>query len=436
MTGDRESVADEAVGFTADLIRIESVNTGDPGTIGDGETRCCEYLRERLEEVGYECTLIESVPGRGNLVTRLEGDSRDALVIHAHVDVVPVNAEDWSVPPFSGEIRDGYLYGRGAVDMKNMAGMMLAVARFLRATGLRPRRDLIFAFFSDEESQGLWGAKWLVEHHPELFAGATEALSEVGGFSIGVDGGRRLYPLAVAEKGVAWAELTAAGTAGHASLPTPDNAVARVAAAIARIAEREFPVVVTEATAALLGGISAATGREWTAENLDAGATDLGPLGGIARAGLRHTATPTVLEAGYKVNVIPGSARAEVDCRVLPEGADGFRREIEDLAGPGVDVTWKWESPIAAPAAGPFVDAIAEVLGEWDPEGVVVPYLLHASTDNKHLARLGIAGYGFVPLRVPHDFDTFGMFHAVDERVPVESLRFGARVLLDLLLRA
>ncbi|HEY9324818.1 MAG TPA: M20/M25/M40 family metallo-hydrolase, partial [Agromyces sp.] len=196
---------EEALRFIRDLIRIESVNTGHPDTIGDGETRAARYVQAALEEVGYETTLLESLPGRGSIVARLAGrdPSRGALVVHAHLDVVPVEGQDWTHPPFGAEIEDGVLYGRGAVDMKNFAGVLLAVARAFKRDAEVPERDLVFAFFADEEAGGVWGAKWLVEHHPELFEGATEALSEVGGFSVPLAPGRRAYLIATAEKGVA-----------------------------------------------------------------------------------------------------------------------------------------------------------------------------------------------------------------------------------------
>lgn len=427
----------ETVEFVRDLIRIESVNTGDLATIGDGEARAAQYVREKLAEVGIESDYAESTPGRGSLVARLAGSdpSRGALVVHAHLDVVPVNAADWTYPPFAAEVRDDLLYGRGAVDMKSFAGMILAVARAFRREGVVPRRDLILAFFADEEAGGVWGARWLVEHRPEWFAGATEAVSEVGGFSVPVPdplrGTKRAYLLATAEKGIGWATLAAKGNAGHASRPTADNAVVRLARAVATLGEHRFPVQRTEATDAFLTAFADLTGRHFSGEgaNLEAELDRLGFVGDIVAAGLRNTATPTILAAGYKVNVIPGDARADVDLRVLPGSEETFQQEVEQLVGDGVTVEWsQWIPPIAAPADAPFVATLRQAIAAEDPDGVVVPYLLPASTDNKHLAHLGIAGYGFAPLRVPDGFDAFGLFHAVNERVPLDALRFGARV--------
>ena len=432
--GARERMRAEAVSITADLVAIDSTNTGDPSTIGDGETRVCRRIAEYLSEVGIDSALVESVPGRGSLFARLEGADPQAggLVVHGHVDVVPAVAEDWSVPPFAGEIRDGWLYGRGTVDMKNMIGMMLAVVRHYRREGIVPRRPLLLAFFADEEAAGIMGAKWIVRERPEIFDGMTQALSEVGGWSVPV-AGRRLYPIAIAEKGVAWAKVTAHGAAAHASRPTPDNAVAAVAGAVHRVAGIDFPVVPTEANTALAATVARIAGGSGDVAELPDRLEVLGHFGPLVAASLSHTASPTVLSAGYKTNVIPTEAHAEIDCRVLPGGEETFRAEVERELGPDVSVEWIWQPPIAAPADAPLVDVIGEAVRESDPDALVVPYLLPASTDNKHLAELGIDGYGFVPLRVPDEFDVFGHFHAVDERVPVDALHFGADVLARVL---
>ena len=430
----RERLHTEAVAITADLVSIDSTNTGEAATIGDGETRVCRRIAEYLDEVGISSELVESVPGRGSLFARVEGSDPDAggLVVHGHVDVVPAIAEDWTVPPFAGEIRDGWLYGRGTVDMKNMLGMTIAVIRHYRREGIVPRRTLLLAFFADEEAAGIMGAKWVVRERPEIFDGMTEALSEVGGWSVPV-GNRRLYPIAVAEKGVAWAKVTAHGTAAHASRPTRDNAVSAVAGAVHRVASRDFPVEPTEANTALAAAVGQIVGGSGDVAELPELLEVLGHFGPVVAASLSHTASPTVLSAGYKTNVIPTEAHAEIDCRVLPGGEQTFRAEMEAELGPDVHVDWIFEPPIAAPADAAIVEVIREAVRDSDPEAMVVPYLLPASTDNKHLARLGISGYGFVPLRVPDDFDVFGHFHAVDERVPVDALHFGADVLARVL---
>ena len=421
----------ETLDFVRDLIRIDSVNTGDLATIGDGETRAARFVQARLEEAGIETTFVEPVPGRGSVIARLRGTDPDAgaLIVHAHLDVVPVNAADWTHPPFGAEIADGLLYGRGAVDMKNYAGVILALARHFARSGIRPRRDLIFAFLADEESGGVWGASWLVDNRAELFAGATEAISEVGGFSVPLAEGRRAYLLATAEKGVGGLRLSARGDAGHASRPLPSDPVPQLAGAVARIGAHRFPVVRTPALARFLSVMGEARGTVFTDENLDAELEQLGFVGRVIAAAARNTAAPTVLRAGDKSNIIPGSAEAVVDYRALPGGEDELLAEVSRLSGDTVEVErLRSMRPIASPIDGPLIDAISAALTTEDADGIVVPYLLPASTDNKHFARLGVHGYGFVPLRVADDFDVYGQFHSADECVPVESLYFSARV--------
>ncbi|WP_295787999.1 M20/M25/M40 family metallo-hydrolase [uncultured Microbacterium sp.] len=419
----------EALEYIRALIRIDSVNTGDAATIGDGETRAALFVQARLEEVGYETVLVEPRPGRASVVARLAGADPDAgaLVAHAHLDVVPVDTADWTHPPFGAEIHDGVLYGRGAVDMKNFAGMLLAVARSFRREGIVPRRNLIFAFFADEEAGGVWGARWLVQNRPELFAGATEALSEVGGFSLPLPGDRRAYLVATAEKGVSTATITARGRAAHGSRPTADNAVVRLARAVGAVGAHTFPVVRTATLERFVETWERAGGRFG----------DLGFAASLIDAGMRNTASPTVLTAGGKANVIPASASATLDVRIVPGQHDVVRAELAAVVGDDVEVTWARDiEAIESPVDAPLVDVLQRAIGAEDPEGVVVPYLLPASTDNKHLSRLGIRGYGFVPLRVPADFDVFGQFHAADERVPVEALAFGTRVTARILREA
>ncbi|WP_278103382.1 M20/M25/M40 family metallo-hydrolase [Microbacterium proteolyticum] len=421
----------EALDFVRALIRIDSVNTGDPATIGDGETRAALFVQERLREVGYETHLVEPWPGRASVVARLPGSDPDAgaLVAHAHLDVVPVEATDWTHPPFGAEIHDGMLYGRGAVDMKDFAGMLLAIARAFRRDGIVPRRDLIFAFFADEEAGGVWGARWIVQNRPELFAGATEAISEVGGFSLPLPGDRRAYLVATAEKGVTTATLTARGHAAHGSRPTDDNAVVRLARAVVAIGEHRFPLVRTATSERFLEVYGRASGQPFDGDDLDVDLQRLGFAASVIGAGTRNTASPTVLTAGGKANVIPAAASATLDVRVLPGQGEAVRAQLAEVVGDDIAVAWARDIPaIESPVDAPLLDVLQDAITAEDPDGTVVPYLLPASTDNKHLARLGIRGYGFVPLRVPADFDVFGQFHAADERVPVDAVYFGARV--------
>ena len=426
----------EVVQLCSELIQFESVNTGDPATIGDGEARAARYLQAKLEEVGYETTYLEAAPGRGNVICRLPGAdrTRGALLVHGHVDVVPANAAEWTVDPFSGAVQDGFVWGRGAVDMKGMVAMSVAIARQFRSTGTVPPRDIVFAFMSDEEAGSAYGAQWLVDNHPHLFDGVTEAISEVGGFSVPLDDTRRAYLVAAAEKGVAWATLTATGTAGHGSMVHEDNAVTRIAEAVARLGRHEFPITRTATVDAFLARVTELTGLEFPADDLIGAIGKLGPVARMVNATLRNTANPTMLQAGYKANVIPSTAQATVDCRVLPGSADTFRAEIAEIVGDGIDIDWMWLKPLEYPFEGHLVDAMTAALQAEDPDGYPVPYMLSGGTDNKAFDDLGIAGYGFSPMRLPADLDFSALFHGVDERVPVDALRFGTRVLERLLL--
>lgn len=423
---------DEVVGLCADLLRIDSSNYGDGS--GPGERAAAEYVAAALAEVGLEPEVFESAPRRTNVVVRIPGadPSRPALVVHGHTDVVPAEAADWRVDPFSGEEIDGVLWGRGAVDMKDMDAMILAVVRQLTREGRRPPRDLVVAFFADEEAGGVQGARWAVTHRPELFAGATEAISEVGGFSVDVEG-RRAYLLQTAEKGIGWLRLVAEGRAGHGSAVNPENAVTELAAAVARIGAHPWPLRLTPTVQALLRGVADLTGLTYDPadeESVDRLVDALGPARRFVGATLRTTVNPTRLSAGYKTNVVPGRATAELDLRFLPGLEAEARSTLAELAGPRVRLEEiHADVALETPFEGDLVDAMVGALVAEDPGAVVLPYTLSAGTDNKSLSRLGITGYGFAPVRLPAELDFTAMFHGVDERVPTDALRFGARVL-------
>jgi acetylornithine deacetylase/succinyl-diaminopimelate desuccinylase-like protein len=434
---------DEVVELVSALIRFDTSNTGELETT-KGEEECARWVAQQLEEVGYETEYLESgAPGRGNVFARLRGadPSRGALLVHGHLDVVPAVAADWSVHPFSGAVEDDYVWGRGAVDMKNMIGMMIAVARGFKRAGTVPPRDLVFAFVADEEAGGKYGCAWLVENRPDLFDGVTEAIGEVGGFSLTVprrDGGeRRLYLIETAEKGMQWMRLTAHGRAGHGSFVHDDNAVTTLAGAVSRLGNHQFPLELTDPVAQLLTAIGEETGQEFDqgSPDLDGTIGKLGPIGRIVGATMRNSANPTMLDAGYKANVIPGTAEAVVDCRVLPGRLAEFEATIDELIGP--DVTREWITSLPAYETtfdGDLVDAMNASLLTVDPEARIVPYMLSGGTDAKHFARLGIRCFGFIPLRLPPELDFAALFHGVDERVPVESLTFGTDVLEHFLL--
>ncbi|MDO0928470.1 M20/M25/M40 family metallo-hydrolase [Streptomyces sp. TG1A-8] len=421
---------DEVVDLCRELIRFDTSNYGDHS--GPGERQAAEYVAEKLAEVGLEPEIFESHPGRASTVARIEGEdpSRPALLIHGHLDVVPANADDWTHHPFSGEVTDGCVWGRGAVDMKDMDAMTLAVVRDRLRSGRRPPRDVVVAFLADEEAGGTHGARYLVDRHPELFEGVTEAISEVGGFSFTVDEQRRLYLIQTAEKGMHWMKLTVAGTAGHGSMIHRDNAITELSEAVARVGRHSFPVRVTKTTRAFLDELGDALGTELDPEDME---STLARLGGIAKligATLSNTANPTQLNAGYKVNVIPGEATAHIDGRFLPGHEEEFLADLDRLLGPNVRRTdVHADKAVETTFDGALVEAMQSSLLAEDPTAKAIPYMLSGGTDAKSFDDLGIRGFGFAPLRLPPELDFAGMFHGVDERVPVDGLRFGVRVL-------
>jgi acetylornithine deacetylase/succinyl-diaminopimelate desuccinylase-like protein len=436
--GSTSMAEDEVVGLASDLIRIDTTNTGDPDTLV-GERAAAEYVAGKLDDVGFEVTYLESgAAGRGNVIARLPGaePQRGALLVHGHLDVVPADASEWSVHPFSGAVQDGYLWGRGAVDMKDMLAMTIAVARRFRRDGIIPPRDLVFAFLADEEAGGLQGSHWLVEHRPDLFEGCTEAISEVGGFSLTVREGRRLYLIQTAEKGIKWMRLRARAQAGHGAVVHEDNAVTALCEAVARLGNHRFPLVMTDSVQEFLTAVGEETGMEFSGDNLEGAVAKLGGLARIVGATLRDTANPTMLDAGYKANVIPSTAEAVVDCRVLPGRQAAFEREVDEVLGP--DITREWilsMPPVETTFDGDLVAAMDAAILQEDPGARTVPYMLFGGTDAKAFSQLGIRCFGFAPLRLPPDLDFAALFHGIDERVPVDGLIFGTRV-LDRFLRS
>ncbi len=423
----------EVIRICQDLIRIPSVNFG--GGIGD-EKAVAEYVVASLAEVGIESKIYESAPGRSNVIAKLPGrdSQRPGLVVHGHIDVVPANADEWSVDPFCGDIIDGMIWGRGAVDMKNMDAMILATVREWSRSGYVPPRDIVLAFFADEEAGSIFGSHWLVDNHPELFAGCTEAVSEVGGFSVTVGGGKRLYMIETAEKGIHWMKLTAHGRAGHGSVMNDENALTRLTEAIAKIGNHQWPQRYSATVKALFKLVAAATGKTYDEKDLRPLLSEVGFAARMIGATLQNTANPTMLEAGYKANVIPGSASAVVDGRFIPGFENELNETIRSLIGPHVSIeTITRDKALEVPFEGDLVDAMCAAILKEDSEAIPVPYLMSGGTDNKALAELGIVGYGFSPLKLDEDFDFMAMFHGVDERVPVAGLTFGVRVLKDFL---
>lgn len=421
--------AAEVVDLCRELIRIDTSNYGDAE--GPGERLAAEYVAERLDDVGIACELLEPVAGRTNVVARWGGadaSRTDALLLHGHLDVVPAAAGDWQIDPFSGEVHDGYVWGRGAVDMKDFDAMLLSVVRARAAAGAVPDRPIVLCLTADEEAGGHRGADLLVEHHRELFEDCTEAVGEVGGFSTTVRG-RRVYLIEAAEKGMAWMRLTARGRAGHGSMVNDANAVTRLSAAVARVGAYEWPVRLTPTMEVLLAAVGELAGVEATPETAPALVEEFGGAVRMLGAVISNTCNPTMLEAGYKVNVIPSEASAHLDGRFLPGFEDEFFATLRELIGPDIDLDFlSHQQPWETPYDGDLVRAMNRSLLAEDPEAIVAPYLMSGGTDAKHFRRLGLRSYGFAPLRLPEDLDFTALFHGVDERVPVDALEFGARV--------
>jgi acetylornithine deacetylase/succinyl-diaminopimelate desuccinylase-like protein len=418
--------AAEVTEICRDLIRMDTTNYGDQP--GPGERKAAEHVATLLDEVGIESELWEAEPGRTNVVARWGGSTGDPILVHGHLDVVPADAADWQLHPFSGEIHQGQLWGRGAVDMKDFDAMLLSTVRARARAGVVPDRPLVLCFTADEEAGGFKGAGPLVDARRDWFEDCAYAVGEVGGFSTTVRG-RRLYLIEAAEKGMAWMRLTAKGNAGHGSMRHPDNAVTTLAEAVTRIGRHEWPVQLTPTMEVLLGVVGELAGTEATPENAEELVDEFGSAARMLGAVIRHTTNPTVLEAGYKVNVVPGQASAQVDGRFLPGLEDEFLTTVRELAGPDVDIDFITKmGGLETAYDGEMASAMTASILEEDPEALVAPYLMSGGTDAKHFTALGMRAFGFAPLRLPDELDFTALFHGVDERVPVDALEFGARV--------
>ncbi|WP_295701310.1 M20/M25/M40 family metallo-hydrolase [Lapillicoccus sp.] len=429
LTPTPDVVVAEAVELCSRLIRFDTSNFG--GGNARGERAAAEWVAERLSDAGYLPEIFEAAPGRASTVARIPGVDRlaPALVVHGHLDVVPAEAADWSVDPFGGEVRDGAVWGRGALDMKDMDAMMLAVVRAWAREEFVPPRDIVLAFVADEEDRGDLGAGFLVAEHPDLFEGVRTAIGESGGHSVHLPDGTRLYPVATAERGSAWIDLTAVGPAGHGSLHHPANAVARLARAVARLADHEWPPHLVPPTSVLLDGLSAHLGVTID-PNDPASLAQLGEAATLVTSTTANSVNPTMLSAGYKHNVVPGSATAGIDGRILPGTEEEFFEALDTLIGEGVSRAFvNFSPPVAAGDEQGEYAAMADALRAHDPAALVLPYCMAGGTDAKAFARLGIDCYGFVPGRTPPGFPSDSYVHGVDERVLVDSLAFGVGVL-------
>lgn len=429
--------AAEVVRFCSELIAIDTTNTGDPET-SVGEHEAALYVADRIVEIGLEPEVLEPRATRTSVVTRVPGrdTARPALLVHGHLDVVPAVPEEWSVPPFSGLVRDGWIWGRGAVDMKGMDAMMLAVLRAWTRDGVRPERDVVFAWVADEEAGGTWGARWLCDHRGDLFDGCTEAIGEVGGFSVPLRPGRQIYPIMTAEKGRSTLQITARGRSGHGALGADTNPIETLAGALVRLAARESESHLTGPVRQFLDRVGELLGDDLSSLPLELAVERLGYLGLLIKAATRNTATPTAVRAGYKSNVVPGSARADVDCRTLPGHRSSFEREVGALLGDEVELVWTAvNEALESPYDCPLVAKMSAALTKFDPSAAIVPYMNPAGTDAQSFQRLGMSTYGFSPLALPVGTNFGALFHGTDERVPIAGLEFGVGV-LDTFLRS
>jgi acetylornithine deacetylase/succinyl-diaminopimelate desuccinylase-like protein len=418
----------EVVDLCRELIRIDTTNFGDDR--GPGERVAAEYVATLLDEVGIDATIYEGGKGRANVVAHW-GDpaGADRLLLHGHLDVVPATKADWKVDPFSAEIADGYLWGRGAVDMKDFDAAILSVVRARTRAGAVPARPITMVFTADEEAGSVHGAHWLVDNHPDLLEGCTEAIGEVGGYTATV-GDQRMYLIQTAEKGIAWLRLRANGAAGHGSMRNADNAVTAIAEAVAAIGRHDWPIRITSTMRQLFDAVEQLTGVHIDESNVQMILDRLGPASRMLSAVIRNTTNPTMLDSGYKVNVIPGEATATIDGRFLPGYEEEFFTTLRELLPE--QVTYELihhDHALETTFDGDLVDAMRASLLAEDPEAAVLPYLMSGGTDGKAWNRLGIRCFGFTPLRLPPDLDFTGLFHGVDERVPTDALEFSARVL-------
>ena len=426
----------EVVTLLQDLIRIDSTNFGDGS--GPGEVAVADFVAQRLAEVGLDAQRFSTTSdSRAGVMLRVPGSNPDApkLLVHAHLDVVPA-VGDWDHAPFAAEIADGMVWGRGAVDMKDGVATILACLRSWARNGVLPQRETVFVFLPDEEAGGRHGAHWLTEHHPEWFTGVTECIGEVGGFSFDVAPGKRMYLIETAEKGLRWMKLRATGRAGHGSMLNDNNAVTALAEVLARIGRHPWPIRLTETNKRFLYELSEAIGEDVDPNNQEQLLRVLGPLAGLVGATFANSAQPTMLNAGYKMNVIPETAEGSVDGRVLPGFEDEFDRTMQELLGDQAEIIELFEDiAMETTFDGATVDAMAAAIRAEDPSAIPVPYLMSGGTDAKAFRQLGIRPFGFIPLQLPADLEFSKLFHGVNERVPVAGLQFGTRV-MDRFLRS
>ncbi len=423
------AIQDEAVRLLRALISFESVNP--PGN----ETPAAEFVADELRAVGYQPTLLESAPGRGNVIARLPGDgSAPPLLLFGHLDVVPVEPEHWTHPPFEAVMADGFIWGRGALDMKNIVATQLAFMLALKRADVRLKRDLVYAATADEEAGGLMGMAWLADNYSDLLD-AEYALSEFGGFSLNM-GGQRFYMCQTGEKGVAWLKMHTAGQPGHGSMPHTNSAILRLSEAVARLGRTPLPMHISSTARAMVEGLANAQPALRGLLDPQVNPQILAQLrpeqARMFNALVRNTAAVTGLNAGIKHNVIPSRAEANLDCRMIPgQTVEDVMREIQEAVGD--DIAIELETLRSSPAIEsrfdtPLFEAIVRNLKRYDPQAEVVPLLLSGATDGRYVGWRGTIYYGYSPLRLPDDFNFLETVHGHDERIPVDAFREGVQV--------
>jgi len=441
MTEGDPELAEHAFRLCQQLLRIDTTNP--PGN----ELPAAELLAEELRGAGLDPVVLESAPGRGNVVARLRGTGeKPPLLLTAHLDVVEADASAWEHPPFCGEVHDGCLWGRGAIDMKNMAAMSVAIITRLAREGVKPKRDLIFAGVADEEAGCRHGSLWLCENHTDLVR-SEFAIGEAGGFNIQV-AGRCFFTVQVAEKGVCWVRARATGEPGHGSMPREDSAVVQLSEAIARLGRRGLPRHASEPVEDFIGGLASHLPapmrplvKMLASPTLGPAMLNLLPDASVKRAFralLGNTAAPTVLRAGNKTNVIPGFAEAEIDGRILPgQTRDDFMRELGDVLGEGIELEVMHSLPpvVTEPKESSLYSLIHQVMSERAPDAPLVPFILQGFTDAKAFTSIGAKWYGFAPVRLPTTLRFADMFHGHNERIPVDGLAWGTQTLMQVVRR-
>ncbi len=413
------------------LIRLDTSNPGST------EEQAALYVTDLLDRVGIANEYFEPAPGRVSVVSRTPGSdsSLPPLVLHAHLDTVPVQADGWSHDPFGAEIVGGELWGRGAVDMKVAVAMLLRLQLECGTGGPRPRRDLIVAYLADEEMGGTLGSRWIVEHRADLFAGAENALGEIGGFNIDLPNGRRVFYVQAAERGMLWLRVVIKGPGGHAAFSANPNPLVSAARFISSLSEVGVDENVLVTTSELEHRLESLLGGDGLAP-LSARSAELGGAAPLVLRGRRTQFVPTVITGGEKLNMIPGAVEVFVDCRFLPGSRDAAFDVVGALLPEGAHIEVVAEtSGLQSPTDGATFDALRSTIERFHPEATVLPFVFPGGSDNQKFAHLGIRGYGFMPLVLPPGYPYLEMFHAVDERLPVDAIPPGFAMLKDFVLR-